>query len=212
MSDISSPGPLSEISQTFRASICRLLTLFGFELNAPDRNASPSAAGHYTLSGYLLSALHITVLLDLWEKGINTPMATMTYEQRDKHILLSEYISKVVATKRFCLRDSIWTTLNVTASDCALAFASAASSIHGSLQNLIGKFVSSSSPGLSEVFAYVVPSLENKDPGCQRITFSYLSYKIGQGILSTLSCASQTQILDNISLDGAILYELKKGT
>lgn len=211
MSDISSPGPLSEISQTLRASICRLLTLFGFELNAPDRNASPSAAGHYTLSGYLLSALRITVLLDLWEKGINTPMATMTYEQRDKHILLSEYISKVVATKRFCIRDSIWTTLNVTASDCALAFASAASSIHGSLQNLIGEFVSSSSPGLSEVFAYVVPSLENKDPGCQRITFSYLSYKIGQGILSTLSCASQTQILDNISLDGAILYELKKG-
>ncbi|EFO63621.1 Hypothetical protein GLP15_4680 [Giardia lamblia P15] len=212
MPDISSPGALSEMGQKLRSSIHRLLTLFRFELNTPDHDVSPSDVSHYILSGYLFSALRIVVLLDLWEKSSNTLLTDMTYEQRDKHTLLSEYISTIVATKSFCVPNSIWTALNITASDCALTFASAASSIHGSLQDLVRKLASSPRPALSEVFAYILPSFEDKDSGYQRITLSYLSYKIGRGFLSTLSFASQAQILDSISLDGAILYELKKAS
>lgn len=208
--DLHQPEALLELGQKLRLSMKQLLTLFSLDPDSLHADTNPSGTKRYTLSGYILAAVRIAILLDVWKKGVSAPVDTISYEQREQCLLLDEYVARVVDGQDFSLQDPVWDAIDITISECVLVFTSATSTLHSILQDLMHKFTLSPNPTLSEVFSYVVPSLEDSGSGDSHITLSYLSYTIGSGFLSPLSCASQAQILDKLLLEGALLYELKK--
>lgn len=207
---IDQPEVLPEIYQVLCLSMNRLLTLFCIDQDVKDHNIDSTNTTKHMLSNHLLSALRITTLLDMWKKGVNAPMDTMSYEQRDQYILLNEYINTLLNGKKLSLHDSIWNMIGITISNCISAFTSTASTNRHIFENIIQHFTISQSPTLSDVFRYVFPSIDDDASGRPRMTLLYVSYKIGQGFMSALSCSSEAQLLDCLSLDGTILYEIKK--